>query len=75
MEDELPGNLTGKYLVRAGIWAFQEAHKWLPRTRDRAELRRQALKLRFWPACHPEDDGGQVLDLDWCWITNGDLNP
>ena len=27
MADELPGNLTGKYLVRVGRWAFQEAHK------------------------------------------------
>ena len=64
----LPGELTGRYLVRAGRWAFQEAHKWLPRARDRAELRRHALKLRFWPGYNPDDDAGQLLDLDWSWI-------
>ena len=68
MADKLPGNLTGNYLVRAGRWAFQEAHKWLPRTKDRAELRRHALKLRFWPGCEGEEEGGQVLDLDWSWV-------
>ena len=68
MADQLPGNLTGKFLVRTGRWAFQEAHKWLPRTRDRAELRRHALKLRFWPGGAAEQTGGQVLDLDWSWV-------
>ncbi len=68
MADELPGDLTGKYLVRVGRWAFREAHKWLPRTRDRAELRRHALKLRFWPGGASTESGGQVLDLDWSWI-------
>jgi hypothetical protein len=68
MGDELPGNLTGTHLVRAGRWAFQEAQRLFPKTRDRAELRRHALKLRFWPGCRPEDSEGQVLDLDWCWI-------
>jgi hypothetical protein len=32
------------------------------------EVRRHALKLRFWPEPHPTDEGGHVLDLDWCWI-------
>jgi len=68
MADELPGNLTGSYLVRAGRWAFQAIHKWLPRARDRAELRRHALKLRFWPGCTGKETEGQVLDLDWSWI-------
>jgi hypothetical protein len=61
-------NLTGRYLIRAGRWAFQEAHKWLPRAKDRAELRRHALKLRFWPTGKSDEDGGQILDLDWSWI-------
>lgn len=61
-------NLTGNRLVRAGRWAFQDAKKWLPRTKDRAELRRHALKLRFWPEHHPTDDNGTLLDLDWSWI-------
>jgi hypothetical protein len=68
MAKELPGNLTGTYLVRAGSWAFQEARKWLPRTRDRVELRRHALKLRFWPTGAAESEAGQVEDLDWSWI-------
>ncbi len=68
MTEELPGDLTGRYLVRVGRWAMQEAAKWLPRIRDRAILRRHALKLRFWPAAQAGDAGGQVLDLDWCWI-------
>jgi hypothetical protein len=61
-------NLTGTHFVRAGRWAFQEAHKWLPRARDRAELRRHALKLRFWPTGDPGDDSGTLIDLDWSWI-------
>lgn len=32
------------------------------------ELRRQTLKLRFWPDNHPEDERGQVVDLNWEWI-------
>ena len=64
----MEGNLTGTYRVRAGRWAFQDAHKCLPRTRDRAELRRHALKLRFWPERSPETDDGQLLDLNWSWI-------
>jgi len=62
------GNLTGNYRVRAVRPAFQDAHKWLPRSKDRARLRRHALKLRFWPEKHPEDAAGILLDLDWSWI-------
>jgi hypothetical protein len=63
----MDANLTGNYLVRVGRWAFQDAHKWLPRTRDRAELRRHALKLRFWPSGVSGDEGsnsrpGLVMD-------------
>ena len=61
-------NLTGNYLVRAIRPAFHDAHKWLPRSRDRAALRRHSLKLRFWPEQHPVDATGQLLDLDWSWI-------
>lgn len=65
---EMDDNLTGNYLVRAGRWAFQEAHKWLPKTRERAELRRHALKLRYWPTGSAEAETGQLVDLDWSWI-------
>ena len=68
MVDELPGNLTGRYRVRAGSWAWGEAKKLLPRRTDWVELRRHALKLRFWPEPQPEDMAGQLLDLDWQWI-------
>ena len=32
------------------------------------EVRRHALKLRFWPERCPADDDGQLLDLDWSWV-------
>lgn len=54
----LSGNMTGNYYVRAVRPAFHDAKYWLPHMRDRALLRRHALKLRFWGA------GGLVEDLD-----------
>lgn len=68
MSEELPGHLTGNFHVRALRSAFQDARHWLPRTSDRMELRRHALKLRFWPEKHPVDAAGVLQDLDWCWI-------
>ena len=59
--------VTGTYLVRALLSAFDDAHRVLPRTRDRAELRRHALKLRFWPD-RTGVHNGQLMDLDWSWI-------
>jgi hypothetical protein len=32
------------------------------------EIRRHALKLRYWPEHHPADEAGKILDLDWEWI-------
>ena len=61
-------NLTGNYFVRALRPAFHDARKWLPRTKDRAELRGHSLKLRFWPGKRPDDETGALLDLDWSWI-------
>jgi hypothetical protein len=61
--------LTGLRLVRALRPAFQDARHWLPRSKDRAELRRHALKLRFWPGGNlAGQDGGEVMDLDGSWI-------
>jgi len=68
MASKLPGNLSGDFHVRVLRDAFKDAHRLMPKMRDRARLRRQALKLRFWPENHPEDEGGQVLDIDWSWI-------
>ena len=64
----LPGNLTGTHYVRVIRPAFQDARRMLPQMRDRAVLRRHALKLRFWGADEPVDDQNQVVDLDWGWI-------
>jgi hypothetical protein len=61
-------NLRGARLVKAIRPAFQDAHRLCPRLRDRAELRRATLKLRFWPAHHPADERGVVVDVDWEWI-------
>ena len=35
---------------------------------DRAELRRQVLKLRFWGADGELQDDGLVVDLNWSWV-------
>lgn len=64
----LPAPLTGNFHVRALRPAFHDARRRLPRMRDRAELRRHSLKLRFWPEKEPVDESGQLLDLDWSWI-------
>ncbi len=64
----LPGQLTGRYFVRVIRPAFHDARHWLPSMRDRAELRRQALKLRFWGQDGAIDTDGLVVDLNWSWI-------
>ena len=60
--------LTGRFRVRVFRPAWHEARKWCPRSRDTVELRSHALKLRFWPSPKPEEQTGQVLDLNWEWI-------
>ena len=67
-DDAAGESLTGNYLVRALRPAFRDAKKWLPGARDRAILRRHALKLRYWPEPSPVDENGSLLDLDWCWV-------
>ncbi|HEY7154191.1 MAG TPA: hypothetical protein VH575_09575 [Gemmataceae bacterium] len=57
-------HLTGRYRVRATKSAFADVNRMSLHARDRMEIRRQALKLRYWPG----GDGGQVVDLDWSWI-------
>jgi len=61
-------NLTGKYLIKVYGPAHMSARKLWPRVKNRSRIRRHALKLRFWPEKRPEDDQGEVLDLDWSWI-------
>jgi len=60
--------LTGRYRVRVSRPALNEARRLFPRVSDRMEVRRQALKLRFWPDSAPSTGTGQVLDLDWEWV-------
>src|SRR6266581_8945604 len=62
------GNLTGCRRVRA-IWpSFHAVNGLCYRARDKMEIRRHALKLRYWPEKHPTDSSGTVLDLNWSWI-------
>lgn len=61
-------NLTGTRRVRAIRPAFDDVARLCKRTRDKIEVRRHALKLRYWPDKHPTDHCGKVLDLDWSWI-------
>lgn len=61
--------LEGNYWVRVFRPAWSDAHRWFPRTRDKIEIRSHALKLRYWPRPDPALAVGQLLDLDWCWIT------
>jgi len=61
--------LTGDYRVRLLGLGFNEIRKLCHgKVRDGMKIRRHLLKLRYWPQARPEDDGGQVLDIDWCWI-------
>ena len=60
--------LTGKYRVRVFRPAWSDVDKWFKRTRDKIEVRSQALKLRFWPDPPLSDEAGRFLDIDWDWI-------
>src|SRR5580704_15990787 len=62
-------NLTGRYHVRA-IWpAFDDLSRIMKKTKERIEVRRHALKLRFWPRSQNNElENGQLVDLDWSWI-------
>ena len=61
-------SFTGSWRVRIFRPAFDQVHKLCPKTKDRIEIRRHALKLRYWPSNYPEDEHGQVIDLNWSWI-------
>jgi hypothetical protein len=68
MENELPKPLTGHFLVRVIRPALHDARRLLPKMKHRADLRRQALKLRYWPLKDAADESGLLIDLDWSWI-------
>lgn len=64
----LSDSLTGRFLVRAFRPAFDDVNRLFARTRDKIEIRRHALKLRYWPDANTVEVSGQVVDLDWSWI-------
>ncbi len=67
-QGESKGNLTGNYQVRIFRPAFDDVEGLCTRTRDKIEIRRHALKLRFWPNQNTSEESGQIVDLDWSWI-------
>jgi hypothetical protein len=64
----MASSLTGKFFVRVFRPAFDDVRRLFVRTRDNIELRRHALKLRYWPESITTEASGQVVDLDWSWI-------
>ncbi len=56
--------LTGVNFVRASRHGLQAARKFWPVTGDRFEIRRQALKLRFWDERHLHPPG-ILVDLSY----------
>jgi hypothetical protein len=67
-EDAQGKHLTGTYRVRAIRPAFDDVHRLCRRVRDKMEIRKHSLKLRFWPNVQSEDEAGKLLDLDWSWV-------
>jgi hypothetical protein len=61
----MDAGLSGSFRVRAIRPAFDDVNGLFKRTRDKLEVRRHALKSRFWPERHPPDETGTLLDLDW----------
>jgi hypothetical protein len=61
-------HLTGSFRVRALRPALGEVFRLCDRWSENAEIRRHALKLRYWPEKCAEDESGVVVDLDWSWI-------
>src|SRR3954467_15589613 len=66
--EPVSGKLTGRYRVRAYRPALKEAKRTFNHVADLMEVRRQALKLRFWPDGATELANRQVLDLNWDWV-------
>jgi len=63
-----PSRLTGSFFVRRLDCAVAEVSRDFRSVRDRIEIRRQALKLRYWPAPAAEDASGRLIDLDWSYV-------
>ncbi len=61
-------NLTGNFRVVPTRQAKAKVAKLCPRRGDQMEIRRHALKLRYWPNHRVADEHGKLLDLNWSWI-------
>lgn len=61
-------HLTGNYFVRKTASAEASVQRLFSRTCDVMEVRRHALKLRYWPTPYTVESSGQVVDLDWSMI-------
>src|SRR5215218_7132165 len=61
-------HLSGSFFVRATHAALGDVDGLFVRRSARMEVRRQALKLRYWPAFSTTEPSGRVVDLDWSWI-------
>jgi hypothetical protein len=65
----MPGAfLTGNYRVRAISPALREVYRLCNRVSENIEIRRHALKLRYWPENNPKTTEGPLLDLNWSWV-------
>jgi hypothetical protein len=62
----LSGPLAGHYWVRRTPAACRDVCKLFSKGRDREIVRREALKLRWFPNSGPE--GSPAIDLDWEWV-------
>ncbi len=58
--------LAGHWRVRIFRPAFKEIESLCNCVGDMMEIRRQALKLKWWPS--GEADNGQVVDLNWEYL-------
>src|SRR5262245_1787553 len=56
-------SLYGTHFVRALRSALQAAKHFWPKVGDRMDVRRHALKLRFWGERHEKDDQAAGMDL------------
>jgi hypothetical protein len=62
-----PGLSGNRWVRRLGA-VRADTQRYFPRARDYFEIRRQALKLRFWPSPLTTDPSGRIIDLDWSLI-------
>src|SRR5687767_8211910 len=57
--------VTGTHLVRALRSALQSARYYWPKVGDRMEVRRNALKLRFWGMRSQTEENELIMDVSY----------